>query len=109
MSAKFLVILLDYFEKWSSLSTEFSSLYKELIDLGIQFPSSLQRARTPTKLIPKKSVTFSVVNSEIKDENNSTEQKIKIVQLTKHKKELIIEIKTKMLKVKEAAKKCKKF
>jgi hypothetical protein len=39
-SSKFLIILLDCFEKWSTISSEFSDSYKELIDQGVAFPSS---------------------------------------------------------------------
>ena len=61
-SAEFLIILLDFIEKWSTISSEFSTYYKQLIDAGIQFPSSLKHLeKTPN---PKKQVKFCLEQSD---------------------------------------------
>ena len=49
-SAEFLIILLDFIEKWSTVSSEFSTYYKQLVGAGIQFPSSLKHLeKTPAQ------------------------------------------------------------
>ena len=62
---------------------------------------------------PRKSVTFSVVNSAIKgnstDEKEKPQPKLMLVKIDAEKQKRILSIKRKMTRVKEAAKKCKKY
>jgi hypothetical protein len=48
--------LLNCIEKWSCINSSFAEIYKNLIDIGIQFPSQLKEKHNP-----KKSVSFCLL------------------------------------------------
>ena len=99
---KFLVLLLDSIEKWSTLSSEFSDCYKQLIDAEVTFPSSVKEEKVAQKK-PSKQVSFCL-NSGSKQELN-----LPVLQMNTDKKKQIESLKEDMLKIKELARKCKKI
>ena len=102
-----MIILLDSIERWSTIGSEFSQCYKELIDAGITFPSSF-KVKTPLKN-DKKQVSFSLQNSEIGERLKTDKSDVKMVQIDESKKKAIAHLKKRMTKVKNAMRKCKKF
>jgi hypothetical protein len=111
-SARFLVLLLDFIEKWSKITYAeplkpdgqkaytFLQVFTDLHDVKcIVFPSAqLQQAN-------KKQVTFAKHDSD----GSCNKSESSIQKIDPEKKKAIYSLKRKMIRVKEAAKKCKRF